>query len=328
MELRRIRSFVEVADCQSFTRAGGRLAIAQSALSRQIRDLETELGAVLLHRTGRGVQLTDAGRTFLERGRKLLSDAELLVAETKLMENGGGTVHLGVPPSVSQILLAPLINRLRQERPQLRLRIVEGFSGHISEWLLAGRIDLAILYRSSATANLLADMLVSEDLHLVGPPASDIVQRRSVRLAEVAALPLALPSRPHGLRLLVDKMCEKAGIALELDVEVDAFSTMKELAQTGMAYTILPVSAVAQEIEQGRLAAARIVDPVVSRELVFVSSGQRLHTRAAKDVSRIVRQQVAELVASGRWQARVNGPSRPRQAGVALTHTGIQAGAA
>ena len=311
MELRRIKSFVEVADCQSFTRAGGRLAIAQSALSRQIRDLETELGAVLLHRTGRGVQLTDAGRTFLERARKLLSDAEQLVAETKLIENGGGTVHLGVPPSVSQILLPPLINRLRREKPQLRLRVVEGFSGHICEWLLAGRLDLAVLYRSPATATLLADLLLSEDLCLVSPPTSDWARRKTVRLADVATLPLALPSRPHGLRLLLEKACEKSGTAFAVEIEVDAFSTMKELAQSGLAYTVLPICAVAEEMRQGKLAATRIVDPPVSRELVFVSSGQRLHTRAAKDVARMLRQQVSELISTGRWQARIVGAGRP-----------------
>src|SRR5687768_4043620 len=100
MDLRRISYFVEVADCQSFTRAGGRLAIAQSALSRQIRDLEGELGIDLLHRTGRGVQLTDAGQQFLGRARKLLQDVDSLVAETKALKDCCGTVSLGVPPSI------------------------------------------------------------------------------------------------------------------------------------------------------------------------------------------------------------------------------------
>ncbi len=305
MDLRRIKSFVEVADSQSFTRAGCKLAIAQSALSRQIRELEAELGVALLYRTGRGVQLTDAGRIFLERARKLLEDAEALLADMKAAKDGGGSVSLGLPPSITHILLAPFLDRLRRERPSLHLRVVEGFSGHITEWLLHGRIDLAVLYRTSSTSSLLVDRLLVEDMYLVGPAGSNILCSAEVTLATVANLPLVLPGRPHGLRLLIDKACERSGTSLSVDIEVDAFSTMKELARSGTAYTILPVSAVTEEMDEGHLAAAKIVEPDITRELVLASSTQRPHTRASHDVGRILRQQISELIATGHWQCRV-----------------------
>ncbi|MGE0212666.1 MAG: LysR substrate-binding domain-containing protein [Parvibaculaceae bacterium] len=306
MDLRRLTYFVEVADCQSFTRAGGRLAIAQSALSRQIRDLEEELGIDLLHRTGRGVQLTDAGEQFLGRARKLLQDADSLLADTKAMNDCCGTVSLGVLPSISQLLLTPLLNRVRRERPGLQVRVMEGFSGHIGEWLLSGRLDLAILYcNSPAASTLLADKLLSEDMYLIGAPGDPVLADESVPLATAAALPLVLPGRPHGLRLLLEKTCAKAGVQLRVDIEVDALSTMKGLVAHGTGYTILPISAVQQELEGGRLSAARIGKPSLSRDLMLASSRQRPHTRASQEVSRILRKQVADLVSAGDWVGRV-----------------------
>lgn len=304
MDLRRISYFVEVAECKSFTRAGGRLAIAQSALSRQIRDLEDELGISLLHRTGRGVELTDAGKLFLERARKLLGDAEALFADAKAMNNGGGTVSLGVPPSISQILLAPFLSRMRREKPDIRIRVVEGFSGHVSEWLLNGRIDLAVLYNSPSTASLLTDHLLIEDMYLVGPAGERAFTEPTIALASVSVLPLVLPGRPHGLRVLIEKASSKAGIELKIDIEVDALATMKMLAADGTAYTILPVSAVFEELQQHRLGAAKIVEPGISRELVLASSTQRPTTRASQDVARILRRQVCDLVANGQWLGR------------------------
>lgn len=304
MDLRRISYFVEVAECKSFTRAGGRLAIAQSALSRQIRDLEDELGINLLHRTGRGVELTEEGGVFLERARKLLADAETLFAEAKAMNNGGGTVSLGVPPSISQILLAPFLSRVREEKPDIRMRVVEGFSGHVSEWLLNGRIDLAVLYNSPSTSSLLVDHLLIEDMYLIGPPDDRHFERRTMPLAAVAALPLVLPGRPHGLRVLIEKAASKAGIELKIDIEIDALATMKTLAADGTAYTILPVSAVFQDLQHRRLGATKIVEPGISRELVLASSTQRPTTRATQDVARILRRQVSDMVTNGQWIGR------------------------
>jgi LysR family nitrogen assimilation transcriptional regulator len=307
VDLRSLSYFVHVAECESFTLAGRKLAIAQPSLSRQIHDLEVDLGVRLFYRTGRGVTPTEAGAAFLEKARKLLIDAELLFADTRASNKGTGSVSVGVPPSVGQILLAPLLSRAREEYPGVQIRLVEGFSGHVAEWLLSGEIDLAVLYKTASAPTILADNLLEEDLFLVGPSGDDLLREPAVPFASLAGLPLVLPGRPHGLRLIVDKAAAEANVALNIEFEVDAFPMMKSLAEHGTAFTVLPMSAVMQECQEERLSASRLVGPIAKRELVLASSTKRPTTRASQNIARLVRQQVIELVRGGSWRASASG---------------------
>lgn len=303
IDLRSLSYFVHVAECESFTLAGRKLAIAQPSLSRQIQDLEVDLGVRLFNRTGRGVTPTEAGAEFLDRARQLLIDAELLFADTRASHKGTGAVSVGVPPSVGQILLAPLLSRAREEYPGVQIRLVEGFSGHVVEWLMSGEIDLAVLYKAASSPTIIADRLLEEDLYLVGPAGHPLLANPTVAFADLSGLPMVLPGRPHGLRLIVDKAAAEAGIDLNIDFEVDAFPMMKSLAEQGSAFTVLPMSAVQLECHAQRLGASRLVEPFAKRELVLASSTKRPVTRASQNIARLVRQQVVELVRGGYWCA-------------------------
>lgn len=302
MDLAKLTHFVYVAENGSFTRAAGTLAVAQSALSRQVRELEEELGIALLHRNGRGVSLTEAGALFLPRVKTLLKDAEDLAADMKAMRDlVGGRVTLGVPPSVSHILLAPLLAIIVRDYPDIQMRIVEGFSGHIYEWLLNGRVDLAVLYNARTSPILTTDRLLVEDMCLVSRFGDAMTAAGSIHLAEVAPLPLVLPGRPHGLRLLVDDAFAEHGLNMKLPVEVDALATIKHLVAEGMYYTILPSSALMDEMQAGTLSVTRIVEPVISRELLLASSTHRSGNRAIRTVAQVARKLVADMARSYRW---------------------------
>jgi LysR family nitrogen assimilation transcriptional regulator len=298
----KLRHFVHVADNGSFTRAAGTLAVAQSALSRQIRELEEELGIALLHRNGRGVSLTEAGTVFLPRARSLIKDADDLINEMRSIRDlVGGRVTLGVPPSVSHILLTPLLAVIARDYPDIQMRIVEGFSGHIYEWLLNGRVDLAVLYNARTSPVLTTDRLLVEDMCLVARSGDPLTQAGSIALAEVSPLPLVLPGRPHGLRLLVDDAFAEQGLSLRLPVEVDALATIKRLVADGTHYTILPSSALMQELQAGVLSVARIVGPVISRELLLASSTHRPRNRALRTVAQIARKLITDMARSYHW---------------------------
>jgi LysR family nitrogen assimilation transcriptional regulator len=302
IDLRKLRVFVQVAEAGSLTRAAGNLALAQSALSRKIRELEEELGFQLLHRNGRGVEVTEAGKQFLKRSKQLLLEADSLLSDMKELQTlSGGTVSLGLPPSVSHILLTGILARIKAEHPAINVRVVEGFSGHIQEWLLNGRIDIGILYATRRVPTLLGDELVSEDLYAIGPAGDAITSHEWISLADISVLPLVVPSRPHGLRILIDDAFSRCGHTPSIDVELDALATMKSLVESGVAYSILPYSTVAKEIAEGRLTGAHIIDPTVSRKLVLATANQRSASRATRDVAWIIRSQVAELIRLKRW---------------------------
>ena len=125
-----LQYFVSIADTGSFTKSALQTNVAQSALSRRVRDLETKLGTALFYRNGRGVMLTDAGETFLTRARTILAEVEALRQDMRKTSGElDGTVKLGDPPSVGPVLLAPLLQQIRADHPKIRMRVLEGFSG-------------------------------------------------------------------------------------------------------------------------------------------------------------------------------------------------------
>lgn len=239
----------------------------------------------------------------MNHARSLIEQADRLTAEVRSLKGTPvGTVIVGMPPSVCMILVEPLFNRIRTELPGVKLRISEAFSGDLDEWLSSGRLDAAVIYRSGRSHNIIGQELLIEDMFLVSRPK----ERRSghkkhVTLAEASAMPLILPGRPHGLRLLIDSACSEKGLALNVALELDAMATIKELVEAGDACTILPYGGVHNEVEAGRLCAARIMDPSIARTLILAQSSRRTRTPATDAVVQRIRSEVKKLIDDEKW---------------------------
>ena len=302
MDVKQLRYFVHVAELGSFSKASAFLSVAQPALSRQVRNLESELDTQLLYRNGRGVVATETGRQLLHHAKAILAQIDQVRMEIAAL-NGEptGSATLGAPPTVSQVLITPLIKRFRARYPRISLQVVEGFSGHVNEWLVGGRLDVALLYSAPRTRSLSTEQLLVEELFLVSPKTDHVDPGPDINLRDVAALPLILPSRPHGLRILVDTIAANAGITLRVDFELDAFSAIKELVEDGAGNTILPFAAVHGEVAAGRINARRIVGPPITRTLLLANSTQRPLTLAARALMGQIKIIVRELVESGKW---------------------------
>lgn len=303
MEFKQLNYFIHVADLGSFSKASAFLSVAQPALSRQIRNLETELGTELLYRDGRGVTLTEAGGQLLDHAKSILDHTERARSEIiALKDTPTGNATLGLPPTVCQVLVAPLLRRFKESYPNVSLRVVEGFSGHVKEWLASGRIDVGVLYNSPrARRNLKTQELLVENLCLIGPGDGISGDEREYPLRKLADVPLILPSRPHGLRLLVDTAAAHAGVTLQVDLELDSLSAIKELVQSGTGWTVLPYAAVYREVELGLMSARRVTSPPLRRTVVLATTGQRPLSAAARALVELIQVQVDELVSSGKW---------------------------
>ena len=223
MNLRQLQYFVEVSELESVTKAADRLHVAQPALSRHMRTLERDLGVRLFEREGRGIILTNAGIVFRDRVRTLLRELDRAQIEVKaLSRSPGGRIDFGMPFSISQALTRALVKRMQQELPDVALRIIDGWTGFIIEWLMRGRLDLGILYDHTLKSDVLrTEPLAAEEQFLLCAPHDKLAKRRSIRLAEVARLPLALPSREHGLRVAVDKFMESIGKTPRIRTELE-----------------------------------------------------------------------------------------------------------
>lgn len=305
MDLKRLRYFVSVAEFGSFTLGAQHLGIAQPALSRYIRQLETECGSPLLRRNGRGAELSDVGKIVLEHARTLLDQVDRLESGLKAAKGAPvGNVILGMPPSVCMILVEPLFHRVRREFPGVRLHISEAFSGDVREWLLAGRLDVGVLYNPGRSANLIGQHLLVEDMFLCCAPGMAESAPPIVTLADAVRLPMILPGRPHGLRILVDSVCAEVGFTPDVVLELDSMAAIKELVHRADAATILPFCGIYREVEQGRLIARRIVSPSITRTLIVAETVRRPKTPATTAVVRCLREEVTRLLAEGIWAGR------------------------
>ena len=153
MDLKQLEYFRHVAELGSFTRAASFLSVVQPALSRQVRQLEVELGQNLFDRNGRGVVLTRAGTRLLEHTRGILMQVGRARQELEDQRNGdSGHFVLGLPPSLGRSVTVPLVKAFGRLLPNARLATVEGLSAYMLEWLHVGRVDCALVYNAPAVA--------------------------------------------------------------------------------------------------------------------------------------------------------------------------------
>lgn len=314
MDLKLLKIFLTVAKSGSFSKAAANLAIAQPILSRQIRALESELGIELFYRNGRGVVLTEAGRLFEGHAQTVVDS--LAEARSKLdamRESPSGEVVIGLPPTVGNVLTAPLVKAFRAEFPQVSLGVVEGFSGFVLEWLASGRLDVAVLYSTSPTTSLATDALDDEQLLLFGHAgdSENLGQGTAITGERIAKLPLILPSRLHGLRILVDNEFLHRDLPVRIDYEIDSLPSILDLVEAGMGYTILPYAPMHKLVAGGRVRYWPFVDPVITRRLVLATSSSRISTTVTRRLASMVRQLVSSLRRDGKLSPRPPGETHP-----------------
>ncbi len=311
MELRQLRYFIATAEDLSFSRAARRLRLAQPALSQQIKHLEEELEARLFTRNSRGVQLTAAGERLLEQARAIVEQVALLPAAVKDDDSEvHGEVRIGLPGTVSEVLAVPLITACRARHPQVRIKVVEAMSGYIRDWLIGGRVDLAVLYSSAEAAadGLAMHEVLTEEVCLFAVPAliPPGGPDGALPFAALSALQLILPGRAHGLRELVEQAADGAGMSLAVAVEIDSYGQIKELAAQRLGCGLLPRRAVQREAEGGQFDVRRIVDPALKRKIFLVWPDRRPVAPATAAVSTLAWETLRTLVTSGRWSATLS----------------------
>jgi LysR family transcriptional regulator, nitrogen assimilation regulatory protein len=309
MNLRRLQYFVEVSELESVTKAAERLHVAQPALTRHMRALERDLGVRLFARNGRGIALTNAGVVFRDRVRMVLRELDRAQMEVRaLSRSPGGRIDFGMPFSISQALTRILVQCVQRELPGVSLRIIDGWTGFIIEWLIRGRLDLGVIYDYTLKSDVLrTEPLAAEEQFLVCAPDSPLAGRQRIALAEVAELPLALPSREHGLRLAVEQIMQTIGRAPQIHTELESIVGLKQFAQDGGVCTILPRGEMQEELAAGRVKILNIVDPPIHRTLFTAWSNERPITPQMKAVLKIAKRETFNVIENGHWGTRFLG---------------------
>jgi LysR family nitrogen assimilation transcriptional regulator len=292
VNLKQIEYFVRVAECGSFTRAAVFLGISQPSLSRQVRLLEVELRHTLLHRNGRGVELTPAGKCLLEHGQTVVQTVDRAVgALNDLRAEPRGRVVIGLPSRVARALTTDLVQAFRRDFPHAAITIAEGLSTVLHEWLMLGRVDVALLFDPPPSADLELEPLHTEELVLVGPQHSRGARyggRSAIPLKQLQRYSLILPRVPNATRAILEAAAARSGLQLAVSTEVDTVHNILELVAGRMGYAVLPMGAV-KAVAGGRFRVTRIHSPVLEQHLFLATSRRHAQNRLAAGISKLVR---------------------------------------
>ncbi|MFC6087230.1 LysR family transcriptional regulator [Sphaerisporangium aureirubrum] len=248
MQLQQLASFVAVAETSHFTHAAERMRVAQPSLSKQIKALETELGARLFSRARGNVTLTPAGEALLPLARRMLADAD--TARREVAELAGllrGRVRLGATPSLCAGLLADALARYHRDYPGIDLIVEEGGSRDLVGDLARGRLDLAliILPLHSSDPSLITEEILVESL-VVACPAEAArasppkTRRKYLRIEDLRGKPLVMFRRGYDLREATLAACRQAGFEPRFAVEGGEMDAVLRFVEVGLGVAVVP----------------------------------------------------------------------------------------
>lgn len=267
MNLKTLRYFIAVADSGSLTAAAAAIPIAQPALTRQMRDLEAEMGVQLLQRLPRGVRLTPAGVTLYESAQRILAEAARLGRRlAHSQQNNRAPVVLGASPTLARLLLPRLFENCMDAMADLELRAREAFTPALLDWLERGMIDMAVLTNPEPGRNLSFLPLLGEPFALVSHAQMRIGPVVSVN--QLARIPLLMTSLHRGL---VDRQLASLGKSLQVRAEIDSVDAIRELVVRGRWATIMPVSVFRDSPQELPIVMSEISGVQLNRLLVLAT---------------------------------------------------------
>jgi DNA-binding transcriptional LysR family regulator len=299
--LRRVRSFIAVADLGGFRKAADELSVSQSALSAHIRELEDQLGMPLLRRTTRQVRLTENGEMFLGRIRRTLDDFEAIIDEMKEQATiQRGRAIVASVPSIAANVLPGIFVKFMKEHPGIAVQISDDRAEVIENRVRRGEVDFAIGPSGDRHSELEFEHIVDDPYFAIFPRSHPLAQSRTVTLKRFSAYPLVLMRTGLNMRQVLDDAASGAGLTLRPAHEVYHHDTLTGIVAAGLGIGAMPSLTISM-VRHPQLAMARIVDPKIARAMgilkrrgepllptaQMLADATRLHLVAAAEKSQI-----------------------------------------
>jgi len=292
LEIRQLKAFVAIAETGTFTAAALRVHVTQAAISMQIRQLETELGAKLFVRAPRNVILTEAGEHLLHRARQILREHDAAIEEIAELA-GAERGRLRIGSASAMVLTDPLpkiLKEIRRLHPRAEVTVMSGTSESLVEQILAGELDLAFVSLPVEARGIQTERLSEDQLVAIASPRHRLGKQRTISAYTLAGEKLILGERGGNTRRLIDQFFAQAGVHLSVTMELSRQAAIKRMVEEDMGVGIVPLQSVREEVEKGRLVRWWIEGAQINWELGIarLSSGYEspiMHSfiRAAKN---------------------------------------------
>jgi LysR family nitrogen assimilation transcriptional regulator len=294
VNLRQLSYFVRIAESGSFSAAADSLHVAQSALSRHIKELEEELGGALLNRGSRGVNLSDSGKVLFERAKFILSQLEEAGSEVRAQNKElTGTVRLMAPSSIAQVLFEPLVDRFLGQFPKVRLGLSEGLWDDAANRLQTGALDLAIM--GSATSDYIElEPLAREQMVLIGRVGDPLVAKTSIAVGGLAGLPLLMP---EATLETIRKIAPDIPSRLDAKIFVESAPAIRALVAAGRGYAVVPNSVLLGKLESRLIAGVPIRGLEIMRQIGTLRG--RPKSRAMQELVAAIREEFTKFIGAG-----------------------------
>ncbi len=295
MDRKQLRAFVAVAEQRSFSAGARVLGTVQSNVSAHVARLEKQLGVLLIDRSTN--ELTDEGRVVLERARRIEGEFEALDADVaSLRDVVSGSVRLGAIGTTARWLVAPLLDSVTAQYPEIRVIVLDATTTSLVPNLASGAVDLAIVNLPVDETDLLVEPLFDEDRILIVPDGHPLADHDSVTLSELSRHELLLEARGTAFRDVLDQAATAEGVVLRPKAELDGMRLLASLVFAGFGAGVVPASAIPPNVEATW---RRIpVEGVPGRSVGLARRRRGLPTAAQRVVAEQIRRTIAEGAAS------------------------------
>ena len=255
MEIRQLRAFVAIAETGTFTAGASRVHVTQAAISMQIRQLESEIGARVFVRAPRHVILTEAGEQLLRRARHILREHDAALDEiAELAGAERGRLRIG---SASAMVLTEqlpaILKDLRKQHPAAEISVVSGTSEVLVDQILAGEVDIAFVSLPVDVRGIKTERLSEDQLVAIASPRHRLAKQKTIDAYTLAGERLILGERGGNTRRLIDMFFAQAGVTIRVAMELSRQQAIRRMVEEDMGVGIVPLQSVKEDVEKGRL---------------------------------------------------------------------------
>lgn len=304
MDIKQLTYFVAVFEHSNLSHAASHLAVAQSAISHHIANLEAELGTPLFIRKPRGMEPTAAGHRLIGHARQIL--ASLRNAQNDMLGEAkeiAGEFAVGLPYSVMKGIGVPLMTAILNEFPNVRLSVVEGLSGTTYASLVSSEVDLALFYNPHKDHRITIEPVLEEEILCVGRESIISSSPAPITFDELTRLPVLLLRQGASSRALVDRPGLLSRLEANAPLQLNSVSGITNGMLAGLGCTLAPMVFVREQLQAGTLLARPIIDPSLSRVLYLGYRRDYPSNRLFEAIKNLILTLIEKEITSQNWEA-------------------------